>query len=54
MGSVSAPVSTTATGAVAPVGTYHRPRSMDLRKITTPILLHLLKDEVRFPWLFLL
>jgi hypothetical protein len=27
---------------------------MDLRQVTTPILLHLLAGEVRFPWLFLL
>ena len=54
MGPVSAPVSTTATAKVAPVGTHHPPRTMDLRKVTTPILLHLLKDELRFPRLFLL
>lgn len=27
---------------------------LDLRKITTPILLHLLRGKVRLPWLFLL
>src|SRR5260370_25664862 len=26
---------------------------LDLRKITTPVLLHLLSGKVRFPWLFL-
>lgn len=26
---------------------------LDLRKITTPILLHLLRGKIRFPWLFL-
>jgi hypothetical protein len=30
------------------------PAQLDLRKITTPILLHLLNGKVRFPWLFLL
>ena len=29
------------------------PAQLDLRKITTPILLHLLRGKVRFPWLFL-
>jgi hypothetical protein len=29
------------------------PAQLDLRKITTPILLHLLSGKVRFPWLFL-
>ena len=29
------------------------PAHFDLRKITTPILLHLLRGKVRFPWLFL-
>ena len=30
------------------------PAQLDLRKITTPILLHLLSGKLRFPWLFLL
>ena len=30
------------------------PRVMDMSKVTTPILLHLLKTEIRFPRLFLL
>ena len=30
------------------------PRSMDLKKITTPILLHLLASDMRFPLLFML
>lgn len=30
------------------------PRSMDLSKVTTPILLHLLRDEIGFPKLFLM
>jgi hypothetical protein len=30
------------------------PRGMDLKKITTPILLHLLARDVRFPLLFML
>jgi hypothetical protein len=30
------------------------PAQLDLRKITTPILLHLLRGKLRFPWLFLL
>lgn len=30
------------------------PRLMDMSKVTTPILLHLLRAEIRFPWLFLL
>jgi hypothetical protein len=29
------------------------PAQLDLRKITTPILLHLLRGKVRYPWLFL-
>jgi L-2-amino-thiazoline-4-carboxylic acid hydrolase len=34
-------------------GRSQDPAQFDLRKITTPILLHLLKSELRFPWLFL-
>ena len=30
------------------------PRVMDMSKVTTPVLLHLLRAEIRFPWLFLL
>jgi len=33
--------------------TVRPPVQLDLRKITTPILLHLLRGKVRFPWLFL-
>lgn len=54
MGQTPASVSAAATGAVASLATDQRLRTMDLRKITTPILLHLLRDEVRFPRLFLL
>ncbi len=39
---------------VVSVETQHTPRLMDLRKVTTPILLHLLNGELHFPWLFLL
>ena len=31
----------------------HAAAQLDLRKITTPILLHLLRGKIRFPWLFL-
>jgi hypothetical protein len=50
------PTLVTPTDAVtgAPVGTHHPPRMINLRQVTSPILLHLLKDEVRFPRLFLL
>jgi hypothetical protein len=30
-----------------------RSAQLDLRKITTPILLHLLRGKIRYPWLFL-
>jgi hypothetical protein len=33
--------------------TTQAPAQLDLRKITTPILLHLLRGKVRFPWLLL-
>jgi hypothetical protein len=36
------------------VGTPHGPRMVDLRKVTAPVVLHLLKSEKRFPRLFLL
>ena len=49
MGPASAPVSPAAAPDGASVGTYHPPRMTDLRKVTTPILLHLLKGEVRLP-----
>jgi L-2-amino-thiazoline-4-carboxylic acid hydrolase-like protein len=29
-------------------------RDMDMRKVTTPILLHMLRNEMRFPFLFIL
>jgi hypothetical protein len=47
---VGAPVSPTpaSTGAARP------PAAFNLRKVTTPILLHLLSGKVRWPWLFLL
>ena len=34
--------------------TGYSPRVMDMSKVTTPILLHLMKGEIRFPRLFLL
>jgi hypothetical protein len=34
--------------------TRHGPRFMDLHRVTTPTLLHLLRREFRFPALFLL
>ena len=34
--------------------TSYSPRVMDMSKVTTPILLHLLRTEIRFPLLFLL
>ena len=40
-----------ATAKLEPV---RAPAGMDLRKITTPILTHLLSSEMRFPALFLL
>ena len=36
------------------MGSMPVPVGMDLRKITTPILTHLLRGKVRFPWLFLI
>jgi hypothetical protein len=51
---VAATASTAATAEGAPVGTPHIPRMMDLKNVTTPVLLHLLKREMRFPRLFLL
>lgn len=54
MALVPAPVSAAATAEGEPVGTRHPPRMMNLRKVTTPILLHLVKGEVRFRRLFLL
>ena len=54
MAPLSAPVSVVAPAEQAPDGRHQLPRMMDLRKVTTPILLHLLKGEVRFPRLFLL
>jgi hypothetical protein len=46
-------------GAAKPVGTptsagLHISADMDLKKVTTPILLHMLRSEFRFPYLFLL
>jgi hypothetical protein len=37
----------------APPQAARAPAQLDLRKITTPILLHMLRGKVRFPWLFL-
>ena len=37
----------------APPRAIGSPAHFDLRKITTPILLHLLRGKIRFPWLFL-
>jgi hypothetical protein len=42
----------TEVGSVQPRAT-EPPAHFDLRKITAPILLHLLRGKVRFPWLFL-
>jgi hypothetical protein len=48
-------LATPAAGAdPSPGPTSHGPRSMDLSKVTTPIMLHVLRAEIRFPKLFLL
>ena len=52
MGQIPVPIAAGAT--LSPRAKHQRPHMMNTQKVTTPLLLHLLQDEVRFPRLFLL